>query len=266
MTQPEPYIETGKIGAKRRSPGKTIAIIQARMSSSRLPGKVLMDINGLPMLAWVIERARRAKSLDGVVVATTTDPSDDAIQDFCRQHGYPVTRGSLVDVLDRYYESATAVQANTIVRLTADCPLMDPDLIDELVDKFTQAGVDFAADRLPPPWKRTYPIGLDIEIVTFQALERAWIEAVEPFEREHVMPYFYDQEGRFHILVVDHIPDYGSLRWTVDTAEDLAMLRRITAHFSPRIDFSWLEVLALVESQPELSQINATVHHKHLKE
>jgi spore coat polysaccharide biosynthesis protein SpsF len=250
----------------QRAPGKTVAIIQARMSSSRLPGKVLLDINGLPMLSWVVERARLAKSLDEVVVATTTDPSDDAIQAFCQQKGYPVTRGSLTDVLDRYYQAAVAVKADTIVRLTADCPLMDPDLIDEMVAKFGQAGVDFAADRLPPPWKRTYPIGLDIEIVTFEALERGWKEAKEPFEREHVMPYFYDQEGRFRVLVVDHTSDYGSLRWTVDTAEDMAVLRQITAYFSPRLDFSWLEVLALVEKQPALSLLNAGIHHKHLTE
>jgi spore coat polysaccharide biosynthesis protein SpsF len=250
----------------QRPAGKTVAIVQARMSSSRLPGKVLLDINGMPMLSWVVERARQAKSLDGVVVATTTDPSDNAIQAFCEEKGYPVTRGSLTDVLDRYYQAAVSVGADTVVRLTADCPLMDPDLIDEMVDKFTRAGVDFAADRLPPPWKRTYPIGLDIEIVTFKALERAWKEAREPFEREHVMPYFYDQDGRFDILVVDHPVDYGSLRWTVDTAEDLEMLRQITAYFSPRMDFSWHEVLALIERQPELSQINAAIHHKHLKE
>ncbi len=236
------------------------------MSSSRLPGKVLKEIGSLPMLAWVVERARKAHTVDEVVVATTTDPSDDAVEAYCREQGYSVTRGSLNDVLDRYYQAARQSQASVIVRLTADCPLMDPELIDEMVLKFNAEGVDFAATRLPPPWKRTYPIGLDIEVCSFQALERAWSEAKEPYEREHVMPYLYDQEGRFRILVIDHTPDYGSLRWTVDTAEDLDLLRRITAHFSPRIDFSWYEVLALIESQPELNALNAAVHHKHLKE
>jgi spore coat polysaccharide biosynthesis protein SpsF len=266
MTQTPPPTHARHDVNKVKPAGRTIAIIQARMSSSRLPGKVLMDINGLPMLAWVVERARRARTLDGVMVATTTDPSDDAIEAFCQQRGYAVSRGSLLDVLDRYYHAALAARAQVIVRLTADCPLMDPDLIDEMVFKFCEARVDFAADRLPPPWKRTIPIGLDIEVCSFTALERAWKEAKEPFEREHVMPYFYDQDGRFRILVVEHAPDYGSLRWTVDTAEDLEVLRRITAHFSPRIDFSWSEVLNLVENQPELNQINSSVHHKHLKE
>lgn len=248
------------------SRNRTVAIIQARMSSSRLPGKVLKEIGSLPMLAWVVERSRRAHTIDTVVVATTTDPSDDVIEAFCRDRGYSITRGSLTDVLDRYYQAAKQSRARVIVRLTADCPLIDPDLIDELVSKFRSAGVDFAATRLPPPWKRTYPIGLDIEVCSFQALESAWTEASEPYEREHVMPYLYDQEGRFRILVMDHPTDYGSLRWTVDTAEDLDLIRRITAHFSPRIDFSWLEVLALVESQPGLNDLNAAVHHKHLKE
>ena len=246
--------------------GNNVAIIQARMSSTRLPGKVLKDIQGIPMLAWVVERTRLARRLDGVVVATTTDPSDDDIEAFCRQQGYPVTRGSLNDVLDRYYQAARQVNASVIVRLTADCPFMDAGLIDAMLAEFSGSSLDFMADRLPPPWKRTFPIGLDIEIVTFQALERAWKEAKEPFEREHVMPYFYDQEGRFRIRVIDHTPDYGHLRWTVDTAEDLEAIRRIAAQFSPRMDFSWEEVLALVENQPALSQINAAVHHKHLKE
>jgi len=121
---------------------------------------------------------------------------------------------------------------------------------------------DFAANRLPPPWGRTYPIGLDTEVCTFHALETAWKEAREPHQREHVMPYFYDHQERFRILLVNHDQDYGDMRWTVDTAEDLELVRQIFARFAPRGDFSWLEVLELFQREPELARINAQVRHK----
>jgi spore coat polysaccharide biosynthesis protein SpsF len=149
-----------------------------------------------------------------------------------------------------------------IVRLTADCPLIDPGVIDHTVAEFFRSGVDFAANRLPPPLGRTYPIGLDTEVCGFKGLERAWKEAREPFEREHVMPYFYDTPGRFRFLRVDYPIDYGALRWTVDTAEDLKLVRQIFAFFGGRNDFSWLEVLTLFERQPDLARLNAGVTHK----
>jgi spore coat polysaccharide biosynthesis protein SpsF len=239
-----------------------VAIVQARYNSSRLPGKVLLDIAGRPMLAWVIGRARRARCLSEVVVATTTDPSDDAVEMFCRQRGFPVTRGSQFDVLDRYYQAARWFAADVVVRLTADCPMMDPAEIDRIVAVFLDSGVDFAATRLPPPWKRTYPIGLDIEVCTFAGLERAWRDAVLPYEREHVMPYFYDEPGRFRIQVVDHSPDYGHLRWTVDTLEDLEAMRRLFGLFNGRDDFSWYELLAQHQAHPEMALINNGVMHK----
>jgi spore coat polysaccharide biosynthesis protein SpsF len=214
------------------------------------------------MLAWVVERARRAKCLHGVTVATTTDPSDDPLEAFCQQQGYACVRGNLFDVLDRYYQAARQSGAEVIVRITADCPLIDPDVIDETVAAFFREGVDFAANRLPPPWKRTFPIGLDTEVCSFAALERAWKEAAEKFEREHVMPYLYDQPGRFRTLLVNTQPDCGSLRWTVDTPADLEAVRAICAAFGGRKDFSWREVLALVQQHPELSEINAGIHHK----
>jgi spore coat polysaccharide biosynthesis protein SpsF len=275
---------------------QTLAIIQARMTSSRLPGKVLLDIGGEPMLVRVVERARRAKTINGVVLATTTDPSDDTIVALCVERGYPCYRGSLYDVLDRYYQAARMFGAEVIVRLTGDCPVIDPGVIDELVDAFlaplpldlvssslSPAPFDFATIRLPPPWHRTYPIGLDTEVCTFAALERAWVEADQPHQREHVMPYLYEgihepgaryspSKGKlrdiyisprgFHVLVMDHDPDYGSMRWTVDTPEDLELLRQIYARFPGRDDFTWLEVLDLFQLEPELVRINADVHHK----
>ena len=245
---------------------KVVAIIQARMGSSRLPGKVLKDIAGKPMLVWVVERSRQARSVDQVVVATTTDPSDDAIERLCEDHRIPVYRGNQFDVLDRYYQAAVHFQAEVIVRLTADCPLMDPVEIDHVLNEFNQEGVDFAANRLPPPWKRTYPIGLDIEVCSFSVLERAWKEATLPYEREHVMPYLYDEPGRFKIKVVDHDYDYGDLRWTVDTPEDLDLLRQIFALLKDRERFSWHDVLAVVEKHPDLNLINRSVNAKSVGE
>ena len=232
------------------------------MDSSRLPGKVLKDIAGKPMLAHVVERARRAKLVDEVIVATTTEPADNAIEAFCQQNAYPCYRGSLHDVLDRFYQAARLFNADVIVRLTADCPLLDPGVVDHTIEEFIRTGVDFAANRLPPPLKRTYPIGLDTEVCSFAALERAWNEAKAPNEREHVMPYLYDVEGRFKILRVDYEKDYGDLRWTVDTPEDLQLVRQIFDHFSGQQDFTWLDVLGLFERQPELALINSQIQHK----
>lgn len=267
-----------------RPPLKVVAIVQARMGASRLPGKVLADICGQPMLVRVIERARRARSLTDIIVATTQEPEEDILIELCARRGYRWFRGSRQDVLDRYYQAAHEVGAEVIVRITADCPVIDPVVIDQTFAAFLglisplivngkssripashSQGVlpwDFAANRLPPPWKRTFPIGLDTEICTFAALERAWHEAKEPHHREHVMPYLYEPPGNFRTLLVNHSPDFGHLRWTVDTSEDLDLLNEIYKRFDGRDDFSWLDVLLLFEREPELADINRGVPHK----
>jgi spore coat polysaccharide biosynthesis protein SpsF len=239
-----------------------VCIIQARMAASRLPGKVLKDLGGQPVLAWVVERARRAALIDEVVVATTIEPEDDQVESFCNQKGYPCYRGSMHDVLDRYYKAARLYTADAIVRVTADCPFIDPEMLDSNIQTFLDADppLDFVANRLP--MARTVPIGLDTEICTFTALEAAWKEAAEPHHREHVMPFFYEHPERFNNLHIRHEPDYSHLRWTVDVPEDLELLRQIAAHFDGRDDFSWEEVLALVEARPELTEINADIQHK----
>ncbi len=232
------------------------------------------------MLVRVVERTQRAATVDEVIVATTMDPRDDPIAGLCQRRGYPCYRGSAHDVLDRYYQAGRRFGAGVIVRITADCPVIDPGVIDKTVYEFwglpekydsskaktdhwpALPAYDFAANRLPPPWGRTYPIGLDTEVCTFNDLELAWKEATLPHHREHVMPFFYDQPDRFRILLVNHAVDYGALRWTVDTTEDLELLRRIYAHFEGRDDFSWLEILALVEQCPELAAINAHIMAK----
>ena len=232
------------------------------MGSSRLPGKVLKDIGGKPMLFHVVLRARHAQSIGQVIVATTTEPEDDPVAVFCRKRGFPCYRGDPVDVLDRYYQAAKAYRAEMVVRLTADCPIIDPAEIDRTVSAFFRSGVDFAANRLPPPWERTTPIGMDTEVVSFEALTRAWQDATADYEREHVMPYFYDKEGRFNIMLVDHAPDLGHLRLTVDTPEDLRLIRLIVEHFDGSYDFSLDEVIDFLENHPELLQINALIDHK----
>ncbi len=260
---------------------KVVAIIQGRMSSSRLPGKILADIAGQPMLTRVYTRTSRAKTLDEVIFATTTDASDDPVAEYCDFSGIPYTRGSLFDVLDRYYQTALQAKADVVVRITADCPVIDPELIDNVVNTLLEDKYDFVCNRLPPPWTRTYPIGLDVEASTFKVLKKAWKEAKEPQHREHAMPYFYEgvrlttvsrqlQTGLsprgFNIALLHHTTDFGDYRWTVDTPEDLEFMREVYSRFDGRDDFTWKEVLDLVHDDPELMKINAGVQHKTLKD
>jgi spore coat polysaccharide biosynthesis protein SpsF len=258
---------------------RIVAIIQARMSSTRLPGKVLLDIAGEPMLARVLSRTLRAGTVEQVIVATTTEASDDPVVAWCEVNGIPCSRGSQQDVLDRYYQAALPAKADVVVRITGDCPVIDPALIDECVETLLEKSFDFTCNRLPPPFTRTYPIGLDTEVCTFLALEQAWNEATAAFHREHVMPYLYEgvvlkavndqlSEGfslrHFKVAQLHHKPDYGKMRWTVDTSEDLEFMRQVYKRFDGQDDFTWQEVLTLVQSEPELAAINAAVHHKSL--
>ena len=257
------------------------------MSSSRLPGKILADIAGQPMLQRVFKRTSRAATVTETIFATTTDTSDDPVAEYCHFSGIPVTRGSQFDVFDRYYQTAKLAKADVVVRITADCPVIDPTLIDDVVNTVIGKSVignwefDFAANRLPPPWNRTYPIGLDTEVCTFVALERAWKEAKEPQHREHAMPYFYEgveliTENRtlqtglsprgFKVALLHHTIDFGDYRWTVDTLEDLEFMRQVYSHFKGRDDFSWKDVLDLVHNEPRLMEINARVKHNTLKD
>jgi spore coat polysaccharide biosynthesis protein SpsF len=260
---------------------RVIAIIQGRMSSSRLPGKILADIAGQPMLQRVFLRTSRAAAVIETIFATTTDPSDDPVAEYCDFSGIPFTRGDLYDVLDRYYQAAKQTRADVVVRVTADCPVIDPELIDHAVNTLLNDEDDFVANRLPPPFHRTYPIGLDVEVCTFAALERSWNESTEPFHREHVMPYFYEgvelsavsrqlsmgtSPRQFKIALLNHTTDFGDYRWTVDTPEDLEFMRQVYNRFDGRDDFTWKEVLDLVHNEPRLMQINAGIKHKTLKD
>lgn len=240
----------------------TVAIVQARMGSSRLPGKIMLDLAGKPMIQRCLERLSRASSLDRVVVATTTLVPDDEVANFCAKLGYSCHRGSENDLLDRYYHAAKAEKARRIVRITSDCPLVDPDLVDTVVACLDQdPALDYCSNRLD---EHTWPVGLDTEAFTIEALAKAWREDQDLAWREHVTPYIYFNPNLFKIRILEHRKNLGHLRWTVDTLEDLELMRRIYSLMGSDY-FSWHEVLELVRRHPKLIQINAHVKQKKVK-
>jgi len=244
---------------------KVVAIIQARMGSTRLPGKVLANVRGKPMLSYVIGRVRAAKTLKEIVVATTTKPGDDAIVAFCRERGVNCFRGSEEDVLDRYYQAAREHAAEAVVRITSDCPLIDPEIVDKTVRAFLVEQPDYAPDYASNSLVRTYPRGLDTEVMTFRALEIAWREARRPYQRTHVTPYIYENPGRFKILSVTGDRDYSSYRWTVDTPEDLELVRAVYDRLEGD-SFLLNDIVRLMEREPELAEINRSIAQKALHE
>lgn len=238
---------------------KVVAVIQARMGSTRLPGKVLLDLAGEPMLARVVNRSRRAEMLDKVVVATTKKSRDNAIVELCESRGWLYSRGSEDDVLDRYFQTAKQYDTDVVVRITSDCPLIEPDIIDMGVQEFLQGeSIDYVSNTLPP---RTFPRGLDVEVIAFEALERAWREDDTSAWREHVTPYIHRHPEEFALKAITNDQDYSFMRWTVDTPEDLAFVRRIYEHFG-HDRFSWHDVLALLKVHPEWLQINRSIVQK----
>ena len=228
------------------------AIVQARMGSKRLPGKVLSMIQGRTMLERVVERARRAERVSRVVVATSEAPEDDAIASVCRESAIDVFRGSEHDVLARYLGAAQQFDADPIVRLTADCPLLDPVVVDAVVARFAAGDVDYAANINPP----TFPDGLDTEVFSRNALEQAAREARLRSEREHVTLYIRNHPEIFRIANVCHARDLSAMRWTVDEPADLELVRAVYAEFG-NPDFGMEDVLRLLAKQPDLARANA---------
>jgi spore coat polysaccharide biosynthesis protein SpsF (cytidylyltransferase family) len=231
-----------------------VAIIQARMSSTRLPGKVLMPIGDRPLLECVVRRTRRAGSLSKVVVATSDRPADDAIESFCRLQGVPCFRGDELDVLDRYYQAARSHGAEAVVRVTADCPFIDPAVIDRVVATYLRGGYDYVANINPP----TYPDGLDTEVFSTDALTRAWKEGRLPTYREHVTTYIRFHPNAFRIHNVRHDPDLSSLRWTVDEPRDLQFIREVYGRLGDD-EFGMDDVLRVLREEPALGQINVGI-------
>lgn len=241
---------------------KIVTIIQARMGSTRLPGKIMKDLGGATVLARVVRRVRRAPLLGEVVIATTTEPADDVILQEGRRLSVQVFRGDESDVLDRYYRAAQLAKPEAVVRITSDCPLIEPEITEHTVRRFLDQQPDYASNAL----ERTYPRGLDTEVMTQQTLARAWQEAQQPYQRSHVTPYIYENPSRFRILSVTGDTDYSGHRWTVDTPEDLTFVRKVYERFDNDDSFHWKQVLALVDREPDLMDLNRNVRQKQLQE
>lgn len=243
---------------------KTVAIIQARIGSTRLPGKVLRDLAGTTVLGRVVDRARKFREVDEVLVATSTRSADEAIVNECRRIDVPWFRGSEEDVLDRFAGAARAYDASVCVRLTADCPLLDPGVSDTIISLFLEAngGADYASNKIP----QSFPRGLDTEVFSFDALERAAREARQTYERIHVTPYIYRHPESFSLISVTSDVDRADWRWTIDTAEDLDFVRELYHRLDGNPDFSWQDVITILENDPSLMWINSRVQQKEIAE
>jgi glutamate-1-semialdehyde 2,1-aminomutase len=231
-----------------------VAIVQARMGSTRLPNKVMKPIAGKPMIEILLDRLQMAQRVTQIVVATSIHPRNSPLVEHVRRLGHSCETGSENDVLERYAHAARLHAADVVIRITGDCPLVDPELVDDAIARFLDADVDYLCNNYPP----TYPDGLDIEVFSATALYRAQTEAIETFDREHVTPYFR-RPGLFRTANIGAQEDLSALRWTVDEHGDFEVVSRVFNHFAPRYDFTWLDVLALHRRIPELFLTNAGI-------
>jgi spore coat polysaccharide biosynthesis protein SpsF (cytidylyltransferase family) len=237
-----------------------IAIIQARVSSTRLANKIMLDISGKPLIWHIINRVSKVKSIDKIIVATTTNSDDNIIVDFCKINSIVVFRGSENDVLDRYYQAAKKYLADVIVRVTGDDPLTDPKVIGKVIKCFLdeRGKVDYVSNNL----KATYPEGLDVEVFSFAALEKAWKNAQLPSEREHVSPYIKNHSEIFSLKNVECEKDLSNLRWTVDYEKDYIFVKKVYQKLYTSTNngvFSMEDVLDLLQKEPQLMEINKNV-------
>lgn len=234
---------------------KVVAIIQARMGSARLPGKIMMEIVEKPMLWHLIDRVKKCRNVDLVVVATTTNKEDRVVKELAEKSGAKAYCGSEDDVLDRYYQAAKLYGAEVVVRITADCPLIDPHLLDRMAEYFedNRDKLDYLGMGSP----NRYPDGLDTEVFSFKVLEKAWEEAKLKSEREHVTPYIWKNEKLFRIGAVALDKDLSRFRWTVDEEKDLRFVREVYKHlYKEGQVFATEEILELLSRKPELLDIN----------
>lgn len=240
-----------------------IAVIQARMGSTRLPGKVMMKIKGKSVLAHVISRVKQSKEIDDIVIATTTKADDDAIVEEANKLNVKCFRGSEDDVLSRYYYAAKENKADVVVRITSDCPLIDPHVIDETISFYKKNEYVYVANAGPNSDQRTYPRGLDTEVFSLNQLVIAYKEANEIYQREHVTPYIYESNN--NIFYYKNDIDYSKQRWTLDTFEDFKLITTIYEElYNGQHDFYLKEIMELFERKPELFNINCHVKQKHL--
>ncbi len=237
--------------------------VQARMGSTRLPGKILQPVLGRPLLKYMVDRLREVQNADGIAILTTTESSDDIVEKFCQEEKIFCFRGSENDVLERYYQAALQRGPDAIVRVTADCPLIDPEIIDLVIDAFKKEFPAF--DYISNSLERTYPRGLDVEIFSIKALKQAYQQAKKPEEREHVTVYLYRHPELFKLKNIAHHPSLSQYRWTVDTPEDFNLIRLILEHLYPNTPaFRLQDVLNLLKSYPEWNLINAHIEQKKL--
>ncbi|MHA1927195.1 MAG: cytidylyltransferase domain-containing protein [Candidatus Thorarchaeota archaeon] len=248
---------------------KTIAIIQARMGSSRFPGKSLVNIGDWSLIELVLKRVKQSSKIDHVVLATSVNPSDDVLESNARQMGFSVSRGSEEDVLSRFIHAAKSFNPTIVVRITGDCPLISPRLIDDAIDCFLEKNVDYLALSIGNDKDRAYPRGFDVEVAKFTSLSEAGEKATEKFEREHVMPYLYTHGDlySFYILEPESEVSRPNYRLCVDTKQDLEMIKQLHEHFQDRlIDVEFLEIIQYLDRNPEIVMINQSVEQKHFTE
>ena len=237
----------------------TLIIVQARMTSTRLPGKVLLPLAGEPMLTRLVERLRRVQRVNGIIVATTTNIADDPIVTLCSELGVSCHRGSENDVLSRYADAAQLHGADLVVRITSDCPLIDPSLIDHAIATYEEGGSDYVSNMLPPTW----PYGMAVEVFSAAALQQAHVEAAQAAEREHVTPFLYWHPERYRLRNIESEVNLSHHRWTVDTPEDYELVRRLFEHLiSSHPYFTQIDVLALLDRHPDWLAINQHVRQK----
>ncbi|WP_035100642.1 cytidylyltransferase domain-containing protein [Aneurinibacillus terranovensis] len=244
---------------------RIVAIIQARMTSTRLPGKVLKTVLGKPLLQYQLERLMKSSMLDDIVVATTINTTDQPIVDLCKRLNVKYFKGSEKHVLSRYYEAAQMFQAEIVVRLTSDCPLIDPQVVDDVVNAFLQGAerYDYVSNTLT----RTYPRGLDVEVFSMAALSEAYKMASSPVEIEHVTPYIYLPPTHFRLGNIAYKEDKSFYRWTVDTPEDFELIKNIIEYLYPiHSDFTMQDVFQLLKQHPEWLLINGHVLQKCLEQ
>lgn len=244
-----------------------VCIVQARTGSTRLPGKVLKKICGKTVLEHDIDRLKKANTIDKIVIATTTMKLDDIIVEIAKRALVGYFRGSEKDVLSRYYYAAKKYNADIVIRVTSDCPLIDPRIIDNMVNKFNKLNKQESIDYLSNKIKMTYPRGLDVEIFTFRVLEKCFKEADKDYEREHVTPYIYLNPAKFKFRNYENKENYSKFRWTLDTREDLELIQIIYNNLYKKNSFFYFEdILKFVLNNPEISQINENVRQKELGE
>lgn len=235
--------------------------VQARIGSTRLPGKVMKKIMDKPLLEYQLERLKQVKEADAIVILTSTDQLDDSIAEFCKNRNLLCLRGSNEDVLDRYYQAARERKSDVVVRVTGDCPLIDPQIVDEVIRFFKNHSYDYVSNGI----ERTYPRGLDVEVFSFKALEEAWKNGKRGEEREHVTPYIYRHPELFLIHNISLDPPLDHYRWTVDTPEDFELVKKILEALYPNNPrFLMKDVLELLDKHPSWMQINAHIEQKAL--